>query len=138
MRKFDRYSGFFPLLFNRNWNESYADDDRLPATNVKENKNEFLIELSVPGVDKDNFNIEIEKDMLKISAKKETKSEEKDNDEKVLRQEFSYYSFSRTFIIPENVDIANIQAKQQNGILKISLPKLDKMPEDKVKKIEIS
>ncbi|MDR2918748.1 MAG: Hsp20 family protein [Tannerella sp.] len=138
LRKFDRFGGFFPAIINRNWNDDFFDDDRLPATNVKENKKEFLIELSVPGVDKDNFNIEIEKNVLKISARKETKNEEKDNDDKILRQEFGYYSFSRSFIIPENVDTSNIQAKHQNGILEISLPKMDKMPEDKVKKIEIS
>lgn len=142
LKKIDRFGGFFPSIFNRNWNDDFFDNffdgDRLPATNVKENKREFLIELAVPGVDKDNFNIEIEKNVLKISAQKETKNEEKDNDDKVLRQEFGYYSFSRSFIIPENVDAAGIEAKHQNGILKISLPKVDKMPEDKVKKIEIS
>ncbi len=141
LKRFDRSGGILPSFFNRYWNDDFFDNffdgDRLPATNVKENKTEFTLELSVPGFDKEDFKIEIEKNVLKISARKEVKNEEKDNDNKVLRQEFGYSSFARSFAIPENVDTEHIEAKQKDGILEITLPKMDKAPEDKVKKIEI-
>ncbi|MDU1904453.1 MAG: Hsp20/alpha crystallin family protein [Dysgonomonas sp.] len=141
VKKFDRRGGVLPSFFNRYWNDDFFDNffdgDRLPATNVKENEKEFKLELSVPGFDKEDFNIEIDKNVLKISARKEVKNEEKDENDKILRQEFGYSSFSRSFMIPENVDTEHIAAKQKDGILEISLPKMDKALEDKVKKIEI-
>jgi len=141
IKKFDRKGSALPSFWNRYWNDDFFDNfidgDRLPATNVKENKNEFKIELSVPGFDKEDFKVEIDRNVLKISARKEMKNEEKDNDDKVLRQEFGYSSFSRSFTIPENVDTESIGAKQKDGILEITLPKQEKAPEDKIKKIEI-
>jgi len=141
LRRFDRSGGLFPSLLNRYWNDNLFDNffegDRLPATNIKESEKEFKLELSVPGFDKNDFKVEIEKDILKISAQKEVKNEEKDENDKVLRQEFGYSSFSRSFTIPENVDTEHIEAKQKDGILELVLPKMDKAPEDRIKKIEI-
>lgn len=141
IKRFDRSGGLLPSLLNRYWNDDFFDNffdgDRLPATNVKENEKEFRLELSVPGFDKEDFSIEIEKNVLKISGRKEVRNEEKDKNDKVLRQEFGYSSFSRSFTIPENVDTEHIEAQQKDGILQISLPKMDKTIEDKVKKIEI-
>jgi len=141
LKRFDRTGGLFPSFLNRYWNDDFFDNffdgDRLPATNIKENKKEFKLELSVPGFDKEDFKLEIEKNVLKISAQKEIKNEEKDGEDKVLRREFRHSSFSRSFSIPENVDTEHIEAKQTDGILEIVLPKLDKAPEDRVKKIEI-
>lgn len=141
LKRFDRSGGLFPSFLNRYWNDDFFDNffdgDRLPATNIKENKKEFKLELSVPGFDKEDFKIEIEKNVLKISAHKELKNEEKGEDDKVLRQEFRQSSFVRRFSIPENVDTQNIEAKQKDGILEIVLPKMDKAPEERIKKIEI-
>lgn len=141
LKRFDRSGGLFPSLLNRYWNDNFFDnffeDDRLPATNIKENKKEFKLELSVPGFNKEDFKIEIDKNILKISAQTEFKSEEKDDEDRVLRQEFRQSSFSRSFTIPENVDTEHIEAKQKDGILEVVLPKLDKAPEDRIKKIEI-
>ncbi|HCO67857.1 MAG TPA: hypothetical protein DIT04_08925 [Dysgonomonas sp.] len=141
LRRLDRSGGLFPSLLNRWWNDDFFDNffegDRLPATNIKENKKEFKLELSVPGFDKDDFKIEIDKNVLKISAHKEVRNEEKDEDDKVLRQEFRQSSFVRSFTIPENIDRENIEAKQKDGILEVVLPKMDKAIEDKIKKIEI-
>lgn len=141
LKRFDRSGGLFPSLLNRYWNDDFFDNffdgDRLPATNIKENKKEFKLELSVPGFNKEDFKIEIDKNILKISAQTEFKSEEKDDEDRVLRQEFRQSSFSRSFTIPENVDAEHIEAKQKDGILEVVLPKLDKAPEDRIKKIEI-
>ena len=93
--------------------------------------------MSVPGFNKDEFKVEIEKNILTISATHESKREEKNEDEKIHRQEFYSNSFSRSFVLPENINTEHISAEQKEGVLKISLPKIENMPEDKVKKIEI-
>lgn len=131
---------YLPAFFNNYWNDDFFNnffDGGVPATNVVENKNEFRIDVSTPGLEKEDFNIEVDKNILKISAEKEIKKEEKDEDEKVLRHEFGYTSFTRSFSIPEGIDTENISATQKNGVLQIVLPKKKDAEEDKVKKIEI-
>lgn len=129
-----------PALFNQFWNNDFFNnffDGDVPAVNVKENKNNFKVEVSAPGFDKEDFGLRVDKNILTISAKKEIKNEDRDNEERLLRQEFSSSSFSRSFTLPENVDTEKINATQNNGILEITLPKMDKAPEDTIKKIEI-
>lgn len=143
LKKSDRLGGFFPTFLNRYWNDDFFNNffdnnsNRLPATNIKENKNEFKIELSVPGFNKEDLKIEIDKNILKVSVHKEMKNESKDDEDKVLRQEFGYYSFSRSFVLPDNIDTEHIEAEEKSGILSISIPKLNNVQEDKVRKIEI-
>lgn len=138
IKRTDRRDNFLPSLFNFGGdlvNRFFNED--LPATNVSENKKEYKLELEIPGFDKEDIAIEIDNNVLKISAKKEFRQEEKDEQEKILRQEFSSTSFSRSFALPDNVDTENIVANQKHGILNVVLPKKDKAVEDKVKKIEI-
>ncbi|SBV91577.1 Hsp20/alpha crystallin family protein [uncultured Dysgonomonas sp.] len=140
LRRYDRSGSFFPTFFSNYINDEVLNglgNTYLPATNVSENEKAFNIELSVPGFDKEDIKIEVEKDVLKISAQNEMKNEEKDENEKVLRREFKKSSFTRSFTIPENIDTDNISAVQKDGILQITLPKQNKAIEDKIKKIEI-
>lgn len=139
LRKVDKKEGYYPSVYDRFTDDFFTNffSEDLPATNVSETKKAYNLELSVPGFDKEDFKIEVDKNILRISANKENKVEEKDEDEKVWRREFSSSSFARSFVLPENVDTEKIQAKEKAGILKISLPKMDKAPEDLVKKIEI-
>ena len=140
LRKFDRSGGFFPSFFNSYLNDSFFNsfmEGELPATNVSENGKAFNIELSVPGFNKEDIKIEIEKNVLKISAQTQVNNEEKDENQRILRQEFRKSSFTRSFTIPENIDTGNIQASQKDGVLQVTLPKRLETPEDKVKKIEI-
>ncbi|MBB4035122.1 HSP20 family protein [Dysgonomonas hofstadii] len=140
IRKFDRSGNFFPSFFNGYLNDSLFNnfiEGELPAINVSENDKAFSIEVSVPGYNKEDIKIEIEKDILRISAQSEVNNEEKDENQKVIRQEFRKSSFTRSFTIPENIDTENISATQKDGILQVSLPKMNKALEDKVKKIEI-
>jgi HSP20 family protein len=139
MKRNDR-NGLFPAIFNRYWDDDFFNNFMgadLPAVNVKENKKEFKLEISAPGFEKNDIALNVENNVLTISAKKEMKNEEKGEDEKVLRQEFTSSSFYRSFTLPENIDTEHISAKEKNGVLKISLPKLEKALEDKKKKIEI-
>lgn len=140
LRKLDRNNGFFPSLFNYYLNDNFYNsffDGNLPATNISENEKGFNVELSIPGFSKDDITIEIENDVLKVSASIEVKNEEKDENQKVLRREFKASSFSRSFALPENIDVENISASQSDGVLQITLPKMEKPTEEKVKKIEI-
>ena len=121
-----KQSPFFPSLVdefvNRDWNiELPSFSTTVPAVNIIEKETEYKIELAVPGMRKDHFEIEMEEGILSISANQdEEKTYEKG---KFTRREFSYNSFRRSFTIPESVDPAKIDANYTEGVLFISLPK---------------
>lgn len=106
-----------------------------PALNIKEKKDGFEIELSAPGFDKKDFEVNITDGCLNIMAKKEEIKEEKD--ENYTRKEFSYNSFEKSLKLPETVVDEKIKAKYENGILKFSLAKREEAKKQKPKKIEI-
>ncbi len=109
----------------------------VPAVNVQENDDEYLIEVAAPGMKKDDFNVEVNNNVLTISAEKEQKDEDK-NDEGYTRREFSYTSFCRSFAIPKNeVDEGKIDATYKDGLLKIKLQKRDEVKPKPARKIEI-
>lgn len=94
----------------------------VPSANVIENDKEFKLELSAPGFGKEDFKVDVEDGVLCISAEKEKSSEEEK--ENYRKKEFSYSSIRRSFTLPENVKEDKIDAKYENGILKIVLPKM--------------
>ena len=116
----------FPSLMNEilkpDWFGGLENDkNNVPAVNIKENEKDFELELAVPGRKKEDFQIEINENVLTISsASKIEENIEKDN---YTRREFVYSSFKRAFTLPETVDEDNIKANYDNGILKFSLPK---------------
>jgi HSP20 family protein len=121
-----KQSPFFPSLVdefvNRDWNlELPSFSTTVPAVNIIEKETEYKIELAVPGMRKNHFEIEMEEGILSISANQdEEKTSEKG---KFTRREFSYNSFRRSFTIPESVDPVKIDANYTEGVLFISLPK---------------
>jgi len=109
----------------------------MPAVNVVENDDNYVMEVAAPGMKKENFNIEVKEGMIVISA--ENKQEEEKKDDNFTRREFSYSKFTRSFRLPENVNADNIAAHYEDGILKLNLPKKEvTAPEENVKKIAIS
>lgn len=132
----------FPSLFDDFFTRDLMNADLrrsagLPAVNVKETENNFELEVSVPGMDKKNFKIELKHSTLVISGIKEEKNEEKKEEGKYVRREFSSQSFTRSFTLPEeSVDSENIKANYKDGILHVSIPKREKVKET-VKRIEI-
>ena len=106
-----------------------------PAVNILESKDDFQIELAVPGLTKKDIDIQVDKNILTIAAKKEVKKTE---GEKLIKREFNYDEFSRNFKLPKTVDTQAIKASFQNGILKIVLSKKEEAKELPAKKIEIS
>lgn len=137
----------FPSLVNRffegdlmDWNnENFAgSNSTLPAVNVKENDNEYLIEVAAPGLKRGDFKVNYDNGRLTISSEKRVEHEEKDG-EKVTRREFSYQSFQRSFTIPETtVAVDKITAKYEDGILHITLPKREEVKPKPAKEIKIS
>lgn len=111
-------------------------DYTVPAVNIKENDKQFEIEVAAPGLSKQDFNVNIEKNVLTVSSEMEVKNEtEKEN---FMRKEFGYNSFSRSFSIPESVDMEKIKASHKNGILKIELPKQEEAKLKHKQEIKIS
>ncbi len=119
--------------FLKSWNWDMSHD--VPAVNVKEDKEAFLIEVAAPGMKKEDFKLEIENGVLTISAVAEERKEEKT--EEFRRQEFSYHNFRRSFWLPENVDGDQIMANYENGLLKLRLPKMPLTNVAKSKTIQV-
>ncbi len=96
-------------------------ENRLPAVNIYEEEDRFILEFAVPGMDKSDFKINLEEQVLTVSSEhKEENEKQKTN---TTRKEFSYNGFSRSFTLPENIDTNKIKADYKDGILKITLPK---------------
>jgi HSP20 family protein len=93
----------------------------VPATNVKESDKQFELEVAAPGFEKQDFKVEVEKGVLRISAEK--KQETNKNEKNYTRQEFSYSSFSRSFVLPDAADENQINAGYKDGVLTLTIPK---------------
>lgn len=106
-----------------------------PAVNIKEEEQRFCIELAMPGIKKEDLNIDIEDKKLIIYAERKSETNE-EKEGKYSRREFNYSSFKRSFTMPENVNIEAIKAQYEDGVLKIDLPKVEESI-SKLKKIEI-
>ena len=108
----------------------------IPAMNVKQNHNEYLVELAAPGLKKEDFKIDVDNNVLTIQAEKEENKEEKDVN--YTRKEYNYNSFSRSFSLPETVKADKIQANYENGVLKLALPFKDGVKATAKKEIKVS
>jgi HSP20 family protein len=111
----------------------------IPSANIIENFSNFVIELAIPGLKKENIGIEIDKNVLKVSSNNTLKEdvEKLKEDTIYTRKEFGFTSFQRTFLIPDTVKKDGIKAGCENGILRIELPKLDEAKNIK-RMVEIS
>jgi HSP20 family protein len=102
--------------------------------NVKETENDYVLEVIAPGFQKENFKINLDNNMLTISAEKEEEGENKI--ETFIRNEYKQQSFSRSFSIDENINVENIVAKYLNGVLTLNLAKKQEV-KPSVKEISI-
>jgi HSP20 family protein len=120
------FNGFADDFFNTNISNFIGSDFVMgnPSVNVIETDKYFKIEVAAPGLAKNDFNLSVEKDQLIIGSLKKEEKEVKEK--KFTRREFNYTSFKRNFHLPETVDANKITAKYENGILNITLPKVDK------------
>jgi len=116
------FSDFFSndKFFGPKWFEGEFEQT-LPSVNIKENPQAFNIELAAPGFSKSDFKIDVEGDILTISASKKDEKDEKND--RYTRKEYFYNSFSRSFTLPQNLKTEKIDATYEDGILKLVLPK---------------
>ncbi len=118
------FDGLLNEFFNElpSFGKKWSDDAfGFPPVNITENANSYQLEVAAPGMDKADFNLKLDGNILTISAEK--KSATKDETSKAIRREFSSRSFKRSFTLDEKIEAANIAAKYDNGILKVDLPK---------------
>ena len=135
----------FPALFDnffKPWNEWFENDNnfgsrlaRIPSVNITENKDEYNVSLAVPGMKKDDFKIDVDGNMLTISCEKEEAKEEKDK--KFTRKEYNYSSFRRSFTLPDEVSQDKIEAKYENGVLQLTLPRKEEAKKPSAKQIAV-
>jgi len=107
-----------------------------PAVNVLEDNSEFRIDVASPGLSKGDFNIDVNDDLISISALKEVEKDESGS--KYTRREFNYNSFKRSFQLPDSVDQERISASHAEGILSVHLPKKEEEVKKGPKTIDIS
>ena len=137
----------FPTVFDNffdrdifNWGLSnFSDTDTtIPAVNIKETADNYEVEVAAPGMTKKDFKVQLEGNMLTISSEKTTEKKEKDN-ARYTSREFSYQSFSRTINLQrEVVDAEKIQAKYEDGVLHLLIPKKEHVKQKQPRLIEIS
>lgn len=136
-------SDFFgPSLFDRDLFDMASDlfparlGINVPTANIVETPKEFKLELAAPGLTREDFKVEVENRTLTISAEKE--EEKKEEAGEYSRKEYSFNSFCRSFTLPENIKEGSIDAKYENGVLKVSIPKLKETPVKPSHRIAVS
>jgi len=140
-----RFQNQLPSMFDRffegdlfDWsNRNFSlTNTTLPSVNIKQNANEFTVEVAAPGFEKGDFKLEVDHDLLTISSEKKVENETKDG-EQFTKREFSYQSFSRSFTLPNTADGERIEANYDNGILRITIPKKEEAKPKPSRVIEI-
>jgi len=136
VKRTDRLPFIFDEILNTDWfggsNLSKIGLNN-PAVNVKDSDNEFVIELAAPGLVKEDFNIELDNDVLVISSNTTSKKEGN-----YTRKEFNYTTFKRTFTLPDTINAAEINASYVNGVLEVVLPKKEEAKVQPKRMIDIS
>ena len=133
----------FDDFFNRdlfNWgNSNFSDTNTsIPAVNIKETVENYEVEVAAPGMTKKDFKVELDGNALTISSERSHQKEERE-DERYSRKEFSYQSFQRTFTLQKDVvDIDQINAKYENGLLHLHIPKKEEAKQKPPRLIQIS
>ncbi len=141
-----RFTNQFPSFFDRFLDNELFDwssrnfsntNTTLPSVNIKESDDDFEVEVAAPGFTKSDFRIELNHDLLTVSSEKEVENETKEG-QQFTQREFSYQSFSRSFTLPNTADSEKIEAKYENGILRILIPKKEEAKPKPARQISIS
>lgn len=144
--KWNPDTGFFPSMAH--WMDDWFNDQgdllkplareaSMPACNVVETPEAYRMELAAPGFKKEDFELEFEPGYLTIRGTTQAEKQSTENDEKLKRREFNYSTFSRTFSLPDNIRAEDIAAIYEDGILRVTLPKVKAVAEVPAKKITV-
>ena len=128
----DIFSREWPSVFSQNFNTGMS----LPMVNIKETADAYFVEMAVPGLKKSDFHIDLDNQVLSISTEIEEENERQEDN--YTRMEFGYSSFKRTFTLPETIEDGKIEAKYDEGILSIELPKKEEAKQKPARNIKIS
>jgi HSP20 family protein len=143
-----RRNDLLPSVFNtylkpfNNWFELPDEGDlwgnvlNVPAVNIKEDEKSFKVDLAAPGMKKEDFEITLEDNMLTISSEKKEEKEQKN--EKFTRKEYNFTSFSRSFTLPQDVLPDKIDARYENGVLMLVIPKKEPVKKQVPKHISVN
>jgi HSP20 family protein len=146
-----RKNGGLPTLLSDYFGTSLIDKDffdldsdlfpsrlgiNVPTANITETPKEYKLELAAPGLERKDFNVEVDNQVLTISAEHEEEKNEKDGE--YSRKEYSFNSFSRSFTLPEDAREGSIDARYENGVLKVSIPKVKETPSKPALKVAVS
>ena len=133
-----RTQNWLPSIFNDFFDNEWMTraNATAPAINVIESEKDYRVEVAAPGMTKDDFNIRIdENDNLVVSMEKKEEKNEDKKEGRYLRREFSYSKFQQTMVLPENAEKEKIEAKVENGVLNIIIPKMSEEAAKKAEKI---
>lgn len=129
-RNFDLFEDMFKDPF-------FKGENKLMKTDIKENESSYIIDIEMPGFEKENIKIEVEDGYLNVLA---SINEDKDNNEgEYLRKERYYGECSRSFYVGDNIEVEDVKANYKNGILKLTIPKKEikkEIPEKKYVQID--
>lgn len=117
-------NGFFDSFLN-DFSYNTAGNFNVPSVNIHESKDDYELAFNVPGRNKEDFKITVDKNILTVAFEK--KEEAKDENKKQIKKEFSFQSFKRSFTLDEKIAAENIAAKYENGILTLTLPKKEEV-----------
>lgn len=135
-------NSWFPTLFDDFFNSEWMPNMKAtaPAVNVKEDMKAYTMEVAVPGIRKEFCRVNINADgNLEIAIENKMEHKEEDKKERYLRREFSYTNYQQTYVLPEDIEKENISAKVDNGVLTVTMPKLNKQEVKEIqRKIEIA
>ncbi|MEI6311288.1 MAG: Hsp20/alpha crystallin family protein [Bacteroidota bacterium] len=124
---FDELFAHRPMVTNKNF---------MPAVNISESDTSFHIEMAIPGFNKEEVSIKVEKNLMTISGEKKESST--DDSKKIKRKEFHYKSFSRSFTLSDNIQSDKVEAKYENGVLNLTIPKKEIEKEKTAVEIKIA
>ncbi len=116
---------------------AWNTEGTVPRVNILETNEDFRVEVAAPGMNKEDFHLELDNDMLVIHSEL-THENESSDDKRYTRREFNYHSFKRTFYLPNTVESDKIEAVYKNGILSLVIPKKEEAKKKPVKTIKIS
>ena len=118
-----KQQNFLPFVFDNffrdTWDIMPAINNSFPATNIKESDKDFIMEFAIPGKSNEDFEIELDNQLLTVKSNHNATN----NDYNYMQHEFDYSSFSKSYDLPESIDLSKIDSHYRNGMLTITLPK---------------
>lgn len=139
-----RNESLFPGIWNNFFENEWLDipsvnqiGASLPAVNILDTGQSFEIQIAAPGMKKEHFNVTLNEGLLTVSSERKEEKETSHPTDKYTHREFNYYSFKRSFNLPETVDREKVVANYQDGVLLINIPKLDNNKSNPMRLIEV-